>query len=77
MVDRTEHSFSTKNPGAFQAQCGVENLFNDAANLACQNNTTQLIDEENPELNAKKYSQCYENMFQAFGSHGFNIKYYT
>ncbi len=70
-----EHAFSIKNPGAFQAQGGVKNLFDDASCLGCQNNTHQIFDEENIELNKKEYSNEYEKMVEQFGSHRFSIRY--
>ncbi len=77
MVEKKEHSFSKKNANSFQPEPGVENLFKDAASLACKNNCIPIFDEENLELNKKRYTPEYEIVTEMFGGYGFNIRYWT
>ncbi len=73
-----EHSFSTKNPGAFQAENGVMNIFGEFSDLKnhFENNdgcTHPLTDEENELGYETRYSNDYNQMVEEFGGYGFHI----
>lgn len=76
-VNLPEHSFSNKNPSAFQAANGVGNLFSEFQNFfSCHNNggVKIIVDEENTtEHVEQQYSSNYNNMVEEFGGYGFHI----
>lgn len=74
---KNENSFSFKNPGAFNARPGVENIFNEGQMIHNPGSVKKFNpeDEENPGI-GNEYDSQYTILKELYGCHGFTFPKY-